>query len=612
MKNVTFLFLLATLPLITVASASEYYCDVSKTADGSGTTTDPWQWSQAIDAGNVAAGDTVYVRGEATDATLTITSTNAIGSSSNWITYKAWPEQTQPKVKRVLWQDTSPFNAYHVFDGWYIDYGYTTDVSMTNSFVQQAFAAIVLDKVSYVTIQNSTLDGVRFGGLSDSPFTPHPGLGATVHIEGFLPNSYVTHITIDSCTLRYGWTTIACPGDKGTTNNITITNNDFYNSSNDNLKVSMTATNDQDMAVVIRGNTTQDQHQYHGYYYHPVIPNSDWDNKIGESCTMYDGEDAIGSFVFWAVDLQDRVWLFHDDPSSLRTDVAAGWSDYTLKLDSDPSIILDFDTGTNRDYSHIDHFAFEGGNNVLVENNTHKYSAYPAQCYKLGPINGAYLKNLTIRNNLLYSVDATASGPMLFFCGSSPGVENFTFVHNICDSKSTGTIRIYPTAFNTNCVIANNIISGTFAWGANPDVLSNNIWGDSQTHYDTSDIQGVDFDSIFVNRGVDYTPINENAPQVNAGETVYVPSTDKNGVARDDASPDIGCYEYTGISLVSDDVSVAVGESSTITVQINNPENQTLTYEVTGLPTGATYTVVDGSLLISWPDDVERGTYTPR
>jgi hypothetical protein len=90
--------ILLSLSLCASVRADTHYCDLSLSADGAGTASDPWQWSQACNAANVSAGDTVYVCGTRATA-ISLTASNAKGTSGNVITYAAWEDQSPPPCR---------------------------------------------------------------------------------------------------------------------------------------------------------------------------------------------------------------------------------------------------------------------------------------------------------------------------------------------------------------------------------------------------------------------------------------------------------------------------------------------------------------------------------
>jgi hypothetical protein len=88
--------LLLSLFLISPLWAADYYCDLTESDNGAGTTGDPWQWSQAQNDASTDPGDTVYFRGAGT--TISLDQGNVKGSGAGYVKFHAWSGQTAPSV----------------------------------------------------------------------------------------------------------------------------------------------------------------------------------------------------------------------------------------------------------------------------------------------------------------------------------------------------------------------------------------------------------------------------------------------------------------------------------------------------------------------------------
>jgi hypothetical protein len=175
-------------------AANTYYCDLSLSSDGAGTSGDPWQWSQAVNAANVTAGDAVYVRGTTTNA-LELTAANAKGSAVADIAYEAWAGQSTPSCRRIGL--TGPADFYLTFSHFQVN-------CVNNNPSGRSSDGIHVAACHHATFAHCVVNGVWTDpvdvGMTDS----------CVHVVG--SPTAAGNITFSYCVIYEGLYLFACDG----------------------------------------------------------------------------------------------------------------------------------------------------------------------------------------------------------------------------------------------------------------------------------------------------------------------------------------------------------------------------------------------------------------
>ena len=216
------------------------------------------------------------------------------------------------------------------------------------------------------------------------------------------------------------------------------------------------------------------------------------------------------------------------------------------------------------------------------------------------------ITNIDIYNNIFYNnQSALRIYPYNF-------TRNYRFINNTC-YKNYETIESDATSgTNSNCIIRNNILYGTFVYDPLIDIANYASTGkptiDHNIYYNTAGYQSVlaaitggytPQDPLFVS-----TPgnlkVQSTSPAIDAGSSSGAPATDYTGTGRPQGTAvDIGAYEMTGtgtgtvsttriigLSGTLSYGSVAVGSSASRTLTITNSGNSALTVNSISYPTG--------------------------
>ncbi len=182
--------------------------------------------------------------------------------------------------------------------------------------------------------------------------------------------------------------------------------------------------------------------------------------------------------------------------------------------------------------------------------------------------------------------------------------------------SSNSPIRIFPSASHiTNCVIANNIISGTsydllcfqelrsYEISGRLTLTKNlyyrfgdtghNLWKDGADKSWGS--SAVTSDPKFVSRTDLNLHLQSSSPAINVGSSTYAPSSDFDGIVRPQGTADdIGAYEYgsspannpvvfSGMSPANGSTNVPISTSS-LSVTITDPEGNSFDYTIQTRP----------------------------
>ncbi|MGD9222545.1 MAG: choice-of-anchor Q domain-containing protein [Desulfobacteraceae bacterium] len=502
--------------------AAEYYCDLTLSNDGSGSTNDPWQWSQAENNTNVSAGDTVYLRGSGGNVTLS-TNIDANGSDNSPVTYQQWPGQTQARFDSMVIDGTGA--PHYVFDGINIDAG--TGTTWVTAFIESWSGT-----GGALTFRNCTIWGFRNSGYSGGDFYPYylGDTGSTfrnVHTMSF-SNTDGLDLTIDNCTFLHGWRILSLYGMRN--GNIMVTNNAFDRAGEDFINCSGGTEN-----VTISGNIlgqTYGAQAYYSVHLWAGTAAGTWAGHEGDTVT----QDTTNASGFYVGQYNGRIYIIADDESNLLSVVAP----YTWRLDSDPANIY-FSVSDDGDNQHCDYFSTEGCDNIRLDANDFVYQPYSAQAVKFAASANGTMQNCVIRkwNSGIAAVILENIGTVNIF-------------NNIIDpiSNDAHTVRMI-SGIQLN--LANNILRGAIYQSGNV-TASNNVWTGSAVWSGSGDLTNQDLSDSpsgnsryftdFTNG--DYTPYDgSSSPQVDAGSAAYAPDRDFLGVSRPQGrSDDIGPYEY--------------------------------------------------------------------
>jgi hypothetical protein len=187
------------------AQGATKYCDLSLSADGAGTSGDPWQWSQAINAANVSAGSTVNLKGTKA-AFAAITATNAKGTAGSVVTYQQWDGQTAAVFPYMTF--TGPADFYITLSGF--------QVTLPDDGQQRK--GILLTNCHHVTVQNITGDGVWHDVHTDGMTNAlvyvegNPGTAGSIVVDGceftdcynciYFAHTIDEPVTVSACELH--------------------------------------------------------------------------------------------------------------------------------------------------------------------------------------------------------------------------------------------------------------------------------------------------------------------------------------------------------------------------------------------------------------------------
>lgn len=522
------LFLLFTAHCL----AAEYYCDLTLSADGSGTTADPWQWSQAENNGNVSGGDTVFLRGTGGEITLT-TQTDANGSTGQVVTYKQWSGQTQAQFTSIVIDGTE--SPYYTFDGIKIDAGIGTEWVT-------AFTANWGGEEGELSFVGCTIYGFRSTLASGGDFYPY--YIKTASGTGPYENSYTFSIsgndgitlTIQNCIFKHGWRILRISATVATS--VIISNSTFDRWGEDAINISSSSN------VVVSGCTFErDSIGTNNYavFYWPGSATGTWTGHEGETIT----QDTSGSSGIYIGQYNSKLYIVVDDGNAIPSRTTS----YIWRLDSDPTNIYWTPSGAG-DNAHVDRISLGPSvSSIKVDKNLFdgRTNGAGGQIIKT---TGETSSNIVISNNIFDNIDR---GYTLYL----EPVNDVTIVNNIMAIKD-GNFDVYSMRLLSspgswgNCYFYNNIVSGwldqsdgalvedysiikaDIECGANS--LSGQDWTDSPSGNNR-------YFKNYANG--DYRPYNSDSPQVNAGSETYAPSDDYLRIGRPQGGvDDIGPYEF--------------------------------------------------------------------
>ncbi len=530
---------------------STFYCDLTLSADGTGTIVDPWQWTQAINIANVVAGDIINLRGS-TDIYANIkVITNANGTVGNPVKYQQWEGETQAQFKEFSVDKTG--DAYYSFEGIIFDAGEGT-ASLT---------AFELHNVGSgeVSFTDCSFLGFRSSSYSGGDFYPYY-LGDTAATWSGIYTLDIRYcvgitLTLTGCTFNHGYRQLRV-FNVGT-GSITVSDCTFNRVGEDNLNI----VNGNNVLVTgcTFGVVAPASAQYATWYWAGTATGV-WTGHEGETITQDTGTGTgyEGSGIYVGQD-SGRIYLIVDDK-----DYVPSRSDQEVwRLDSDPTNIY-FTPSTSGDNSHNDSCSFENtADNIVVE-----------KCYFKGE--PSYEVNLETRY--------VQYGQALKFQGDDD-ITNSVFKNNIIDKWESGTYALFVDGTDNlqiinntiiaisnplhglrlaagTATLANNILSGGIL-GTAVVTADYNIYSTSTSPYGTeaNSLYNQDFNNIPIGNtryftdydSGDYSTFKLDSPCVDIGSSAYssIVPDDYIGTTRPQGSAyDIGAYEYILLRIIAE------------------------------------------------------------
>lgn len=354
-----------------------YYLNADSGDDGTGNGSSGTPWATIAKVNTVAAaGDTVYLTGDF--GAISFNADSARGAGDDWITYRAWPEQTPPKLKNVTFATTD--TAYRIeFDGFEIDPGYR----------ESAASSIALRGASYLTFTNCIIRAARHNCYNDDtpPATAPFSFENDAIIESAGGNVAPSHITIQDCDFRYGYNCVRIISGK----DWIVKNNIIRDFSDNGIQIAGGGTD----GLLLEANEINDGSPLRGAWSWPGTSiAADWQSHKGEQVI----QDATGNTAIFFNYAANRMWVYLDDPdSTLSRSTNHAW-----RLASDPDNSF-FTPSGNGDNNHSDGISIEGAvTNIDVFRNT--IYNIGGQLLKVGR-NGGNATNVRICSNLFYQAD---------------------------------------------------------------------------------------------------------------------------------------------------------------------------------------------------------------
>jgi len=523
MKNlVVFIILMVSVPCF----GATYYCDLTLSGDGAGTSGDPWQWSQAEATGNVSDDDIVNLRGTGGAITLT-TNSDANGSAGSPVVYQQWSGQTQAQFTSITIDGTT--TPFYTFDGIKIDAG--TGTTWVTAFTESWSGT----GSGELTFQNCTIWGFRPTSYSGGDYYPYyigdsSSTWQNIYAMNFNTVDGLT-LVINGCTFQHGWRVFRLT--QLTNSTVTITVNTFDRAGEDFINVS--GSDNVTMSLNSFSLTSPLSH-YYAVWFWPGAATGTWAGHEGEAITQAT-TNASGLYVGQN---GGNIFLVVDDSGNLpvRTNQQV-WS-----LDSDSSNIF-FTPSGNGDNAHNDHISVDGDsdNNTISRNLFNGSTGSRGQALK---IDNAGIQSAIIQNNIIKQWNGGTYSLLI------NAVNDIDVVNNVFDVLSNDLHGIRTIA-GTDILIANNILTGAVDSGGTVTSVYN-VFKSAADPWDGSDnllSQDIDDSPSGNNRYFtsyttgDYTPYDGSSPQVDAGSATYAPADDYVGTSRpQNSTDDIGAYEY--------------------------------------------------------------------
>jgi hypothetical protein len=506
------------------ARGDTHYCDLSLSANGAGTASDPWQWSQACNVANVSAGDTVYVCGTRATA-ISLTASNAKGTSGNVITYAAWQDQSPPTVPQL--GITGPGDFYLTFDG------FTVNPPNTGS---GGYKAVLGTAVHHLTFRHFTVNGVWY----------HPVLsGMTDCCFHFTSSSgdHIGNVSVEDTYMQdalYGFSVAGTVDGQ-----ISLKRSTIYHLASAAIQW---VPNNNPANLLVEDSTI-----YHGeteYFYGDGRPGDNthasafslWnDNVTARRCVVHDFGNTT---------------IFRTYPDYVAQGNPPGYSNITIEdcLFYDP---INTTTSTC-DLNYLAANATITGNTFVGHYRTYPTTPWKAQKYNgalhVGIYTGYDGSNVVMRNNIIIGI---------FECSNRTGLdEDYNFFYSWCGYGEDGGIYFYQNPLGAHSTIVayamsdsrtppdNRGASGSY----NPPFTTEPFGGSGNFFiggplFDTYHAQYTQTSGLGNHKQDltgDYKPVVGNTYLIDAGVSGYGTGYAVDKTARD-ASPDIGAYEFVSL-----------------------------------------------------------------
>lgn len=515
---------------------ASYYCDLTLSLDGAGTSGDPWQWSQAINTLNCGAGDIVNIRGSRTAATTSSVVSQANGASGNLLTYQQWSGESQATFQKYTINGTG--DAYFNFSDILFDGGIGT-VAVTVFELQHVGGG-------EVNFPDCTFYGFRSSLFSGGDFYPYYIGASPTYYENIYSISirycFGLTLTMEDCTFLHGWRAIRI--NEIRTSSLLFNRCSFDRIGEDALNIfgadNVTARN------CTFGETYPISALYASWFW-PGTETGTWTGHEGETITQDNTND---SSIFVGMD-GGRIYTIADDINNIpvRTDTNI-W-----RLDSDPTNIYFTPSGAG-DNAHNDSLSVEGVCDNLLFEKSYYYSTVDAETGATDygqavKFRDPDLTNVIFQNNIIDKWDA---GAYAILCESGTSV---SIINNIIIAVSNPLHGIRTLA--GNFIISNNILSGGEDSGGNITsdyniyVASSSPWNTESNSLFSQDLSNIPSgnDRYFTDySNGDFTSYNNNSPNLDIASAIYAPSDDYIGTTRPQGiGDDIGAYERIEITI---------------------------------------------------------------
>ena len=423
-----------------------YYLDGTAGNDsGCGSAADPWKSFDRAQQ-TLQSGNTLYCTGEL--GWIGMTTNSPVGTATDWITYAAWPERSQPHVKSLVF-DGNQKDRYLRFEGILFSPGEVDVASYTTN------NAVYLQGASYVTFEDCDIEGPQLA-IPEGAIDPALGFFPYTPLSPFAPPALTaghpgdaSYITVTGCRIRKSCIGIAVARNPAYTNKLahhwTVTGNDIDDATEDGIRFGAGGASDSYFA----GNYIHNQNMYRhpfnwaGYESSPGV----WSNHPWAKVTQ---EGTGASAIFYQMssltDGRKRFYILADDKNYLPSRATTNrWV-----LDSDSSVWFQgqYTNGapSTGDNAHTDGISVMGPTkNVLFERNSIEVSPYGGAAMKLEYING-HPENFIFQNNLFYALPyypGNVGAALLNLAGG----RNVLFKHNVIFAGTySGTGGAVPLA----------------------------------------------------------------------------------------------------------------------------------------------------------------------
>ena len=599
-------YLAVLLIFCSAASGATWYVDDANGSDanagtswGAAWATIPYTWSAARAGNTIAEGDTVYFKdGDYGTFSELAVSEATVRRRSNWVTYNAHtghsPGLTQITVNNLdNYDEEVEGSSYLIFDGFTIS------------------NVAVFRNTAKIKLQNCNIQ--KAAEVHEGYYAPYvPADGTAVRFQYDINDIWITGCTLHTC---------ASGAIIEDTNGATISDNVFYNISEDSMHFGADISN-----IEVTDNYCHTWRKYSA----PVTVGGTKSGTFVEGETVTQAGTGATGIVDNPTVSASRISVFETTSTHFAKAVDGGGTVTGASATIESVTVID---GV-----HTDGFSIQGTASDVTFRRNRIYGGQhnglgTAQGIKCDSQSSQVISNITIENNVIYSISSSLymddvdglivnnntlyDNPLSAL--DAPAVAGARFV---CTHNNQTITEFYNNTINhlsfagdasgyTNCVTAHGYnIFGSAAIGAS-GTCQFSVLG-TEANLDDLDVFNAMFTDIDVN-DYDFTLV-EGSFAIDFGTDGYGPTADLLGNARV-GDTDAGAYEYqeagdaNNIPPVFDEIGAqSVKENRVITFDVNatDDDGDSLTYGCS-TPSGATFV----SPTFTWgPNYRQSGVYS--